>query len=315
METFSDITVFVQVVDRGSFTAAAEALELSKGAVSKYVSRLETRLGARLLNRTTRRLTLTEAGTVLYERARHALADISAAQTEVMELSGTPRGQLRVTAPAYFGAAFLAPEVGAFLQRFPQIELDLDLDNRIVDLVKERFDVAIRITALVSSSLVARRLAAVRIVTVASPAYLKRAGIPATPGDLREHSCLHYTLDRSPGEWHYQQGRDRAISVPVRGRLRCNNDQALKQAALDGIGVARSPELFVAPELAAGRLVRLLADFEPPPELLCAVFPARANLAPKVRVFVDFLARQLGEYSAEHNFKPSDRQAKGALRS
>ncbi len=294
MNNLADIAVFVAVVDRGSFTAAADALELSKAAVSKYVSRLERRLGARLLHRTTRRLTLTEAGDALYRRAGGALADLEGAQAEVMELGGAPRGRLRVSAPTYFGSALLAPKLGAFLNRYPRIELELELDNRIVDLVEERFDVAIRITTLVSSSLVARRLDDIRLLTVAAPDYLARAGVPASPADLASHACLLYTLDRTPGEWHYREPKsERTTGQRVRGGLRCNSDDALKQAALDGVGIARFPELFVTEELAAERLVRLLPEFEPPPASLCAVFPTRAHLAPKVRVFVDFLAQRL----------------------
>lgn len=293
MRNLTDIAVFATVVDRGSFTAAAEALEISKAAVSKYVGRLEDRLGARLLNRTTRRLTLTEAGAVLYDQAHTALADIEAAEASVMELSGAPRGRLRVTAPAYFGNAFLMPIVSRFLADYPDISLELDLDNRIVDLVEQRFDVAIRITTLTDSSLVARRLAEVGLVTVAAPAYLALHGTPAQPQALRDHVALTYSVDRTPDEWSYVDSRGDPLSVRVQGCLRCNNDDALKQAALDGVGIARFPELFVHEELSDGRLVRLFGAYEPPPASLCAVFPSRANLAPKVRVFVDYLAQHL----------------------
>ncbi len=289
MERYSDIAVFVSVVEAGSFTAAAEALELSKAAVSKYVGRLEKRLGARLLNRTTRRLTLTEAGQALYERASGAIADLAAAESAVAELADAPRGRLRVTAPAHFGEAFLAPLFAAFRKRYPDIQLDVDLDNRIVDLVEEGFDVGLRITRLDSGSMVARKLADIRMVTVASPEYLERHGTPREPMDLREHECLLYNLDRVPGEWRYRRGLDRLISVRVSGGFRCNSDGALKRAALDGIGILRFPELFVQEELRDGRLVAVLGEYEMHKVTLSAVFPTRAHLAPKVRVFVDFL--------------------------
>jgi len=292
MDRISDIAAFVQVVEQGSFTAAAEVLELSKAAVSKYVGRLEKRLGARLLNRTTRRITLTEAGRALYDRASVAIADLAAAESEVVELTGTPRGRLRVTAPSHFGEVFLAPLFAPFRARYPDIELDLDLDNRIVDLVEEGFDVAIRISQLGTSSLVARKLTDVRVVTAASPAYLARHGVPAVPMDLRDHECLLYGLDRTPGEWRFRRGLDRLISVRVHGAFRCNNDGALKRAALDGLGILRFPELFVENELRDGSLVAVLPEFEMQRLTLSAVFPARANLAPKVRVFVDYLAEQ-----------------------
>lgn len=293
MKSFSDVAIFVAVVERGSFTAAAEYLEMSKAAVSKQVSGLEKRLGSRLLHRTTRKLALTEAGSTLFDGAGGALEQITAAEDAVLELAGEPRGRLKVTAPIYFGATFLVPTFVQFLERYPHIELDLDLDNRIVDLVQGGFDLAIRISTLTSSSLVARRLADTSLVTVASPAYLQKHGEPKTPAELRNHACLVYTLDRTPNEWHYLNSNGETLSVQARGGLRCNNDEALKEAALNGLGVAHFPALFVENELESGALVRLLQGYEPPPSTICAVFPTRRNLAPKVRVFVDFLAEAL----------------------
>jgi DNA-binding transcriptional LysR family regulator len=290
LQSLAQISVFVQVVQRGSFTAAAKTLELSKAAVSKHVSRLEKQLGARLLNRTTRRLTLTEAGEALYRRADAALAELEAAQGEVVELTGEPRGRLRVTAPVHLGETVLAPVFGEFCHRYPQIMLDLDLDNRIIDLVKGRFDLGLRVTAPPSSSLVARRLAEVQSATCASPDYLARRGHPRTPAELREHDCLSYSLDRTPSEWHYRKRRGRWLDIRVGGRFRCNNDSALIRAALDGMGILHCPDLFIADELRTGRLVPLLQDYETPVLSLAVVFPTRENLAPKVRVFVDFMA-------------------------
>lgn len=296
MDRLSDIAVFVAVVERGSFTAAAEALELSKAAVSKYVGRLETRLGARLLNRTTRRLTLTEAGKALFDRASVAVADLAAAESAVLELTGSPRGRLRVTAPAYFGDVYLAPLLADFARRFPEIELDAHFDNRIVDLVREGFDVAIRITRLSDSSLVARKLADIPLATVASPDYLARRGRPREPADLAQHCCLLYGLDRTPGEWRYRRGLARLESVRVGGTFRCTSDAALKRAALDGLGVLRFPKLFVEEELRDGRLEAVLTEYETQQVSLAAVFPTRENLAPKVRVFVDFVAERLAPF-------------------
>ncbi|HEX7046277.1 MAG TPA: LysR family transcriptional regulator [Gammaproteobacteria bacterium] len=294
MNQISDIAAFVQVVEKGSFTAAAENLALSKAAVSKYVGRLEARLGARLLNRTTRRLTLTEAGESLYAKASVAIADLAAAESDVVELTGQPRGRLRVTAPSHFGEVFLAPLFAKFRKRYPEVTLDLDLDNRIIDLVEEGFDVGIRITTLASSSLIARKLADIRMVTVASPEYLAKHGRPKTPSDLRDHECLAYSLDRSPSEWRYCHGLHQLVSVRVQGGFRCNNDGALKRAALDGLGILRFPALFVEKELREGILIAVLSEFEMQKVTLSAVFPTRQNLAPKVRVFVDFLAEQFG---------------------
>lgn len=290
MNKLSDIAVFVAVVENGSFTAAASKLEQTKAATSKSLTRLEKRLGVRLLNRTTRRLSLTEAGAALYNRVSNAMADIDAAESEVMEYSDKPRGRLRVAAPIYFGNVHLMPVICDFLRTYPDIELELDLDNAIIDLVEKRIDVAIRIATLIDSSLVARRLADVRLVTVASPDYLNRMGTPETPEELKDHMGLHYTLHRVPNEWHYQRDNE-AISVRVGGQLRCNSDDALKHAVLDGLGITCFPEIFVTEEIANGQLICLLEDFELPPSSLCAVFPTRANLPAKVRVFVDYLAQ------------------------
>ncbi|MBN1240271.1 MAG: LysR family transcriptional regulator [Gammaproteobacteria bacterium] len=294
MEHLSDIAVFVRIIDRGSFTAAADDLKLSKAAVSKYVGRLETRMGVRLLNRTTRRLTLTEAGEALYRRASGALSDLEAAEAEVLELAGRPRGLLRVTAPPLFGTEFLSSRICDFLHDYPDVRVDLHLDNRIADLVGERFDIAIRITTLAASSLVARRLAEIRIATAASPAYLAHHGRPAAPADLQRHECLGFDLDRTPTEWHYRSPRGEPAAVRIRSRFRCGDDAMLKRTALQGHGVLRMPELFIRDELEDGRLIRLLENYDPPPVTLAAVFPTRANLAPKVRVFVEFLAEQFG---------------------
>lgn len=289
MKNLTDIAVFVRVVELGGFTAAADKLELSKAAVSKYVSRLEQKLGARLLNRTTRRLSLTEAGDALFQRSAAALAELVDAENNVAQLSGAPRGHLRVTAPVYFGEVHIAPLIHTFHKRYPDITLDLDFDNRIVDLVKERFDVGLRITSPGASSLVTRRLAPCPQVVCGAPAYFKHRAIPRTPGDLRDHECLTYSLDRSPKEWHFRTPRGRWIAVSVQGSIRCNNDIALKQAMLNGLGLRQIPRFIVEHELADGALVEVLSDYESPPLNIYAVFATRRNLPLKVRVFVDFL--------------------------
>ena len=300
IDTLPDTRVFVAVVEHGSFTAAAEALSLSKAVASKYVSRLEHRLSARLLNRTTRRLTLTEAGELLYARASAALAELDAAEAAVLELTGQPRGRLRITAPSHFGEVHLAPLFAEFRRRHPDVQLDVDLDNRLVDLVEEGFDVGLRISSLPNSSMVARTLARIRILTLASPDYLARRGTPQVPDDLREHECLGYGLDPPRTEWRYALAPDRPVGVRVHGSFRCNNDGALKRAAVDGLGLLRLPELFVRDELRSGALVAVLQAFEMHSVTLSAIFPARHNLAPKVRVFVDFVAEHFSGDRLQH---------------
>jgi DNA-binding transcriptional LysR family regulator len=290
VDNLTDIAWFVAVVERGSFTAAGDHLEVSKGAVSKAVSRLEHRLGARLLQRTTRRHTLTEAGEVLYRRATGALEGLDAAVAEVASLGGRPHGRLRVSAPVHYGETYLAPLLGDFHAAYPEVRVELDLSNAMVDLVRDRFDVALRITTPRDSTLVARNLAPVRAVTCASPAYLDRHGVPETPADLAHHACLGYTLDRTPSTWHYRRDGGSWTSVNVDGPFRCNNDGMLLRAAVDGVGILHMPDLFITQQLAAGTLVPVLEAYEGPELRLAAVFPTRANLAGKVRAFVDFVA-------------------------
>jgi DNA-binding transcriptional LysR family regulator len=294
MTPASDIAVFVRVVDLGSFTKAADALEISKAAVSKYVNRLEQRLGARLLHRTTRRLTLTEAGQALYGRSAAALAELGEAENDVAQLTGKPRGMLRITAPTYFGSTTLAPRIKEFRERFPEVTLDLDLSDRLVDLVKERFDVAIRISAMLDSSLVATRLAPCPTALVGSPAYFRRRGTPATPADLASHEGLGYSIVRTPNEWRFRASKDRWVTVTVHSTIRCNNDFALKQFALDGLGLVYFPSFFVESELASGRLVQVLEDYPGPELSINAVYETRRHLMPKLRAFLEFLRERFG---------------------
>lgn len=294
MREQSDIEVFVRVVELGSFTKAADALALSKAFVSKIVNRLEQRLSARLLHRTTRRLALTEAGEALYARSRAALAEIAEAENDVAQLTGKPRGLLRVTAPGYFGVTQLAARLKAFRARYPEIALDLDLSDRIVDIVKERFDVAVRISAMGDSSLVATRLAPCPTALVASPAYLRRRGTPRTPADLADHEGIGYSILKSPNEWRLRGPKGRTVAVTIRSSIRCNNDFALKQFALDGMGIVFFPRFFVEGELASGKLVQLLPDYPGPELALSAVYETRRHLLPKVAAFLGFLKENFG---------------------
>lgn len=294
--SIDDIEVFCRVVDAGSFTAAAEQLERSKGAVSKAVSRLEAALGARLLHRTTRRQTLTEAGQAFYTRARRALDALDEAAREVGEHADRPRGHLRISAPTFFGAEILSRHIGAFRRRYPDITLELVHSNRFVDLVEERFDAAIRMSAPVDSSLVMRKLAEVPMAFCASPAYLERHGRPAIPEELREHDCLIYTRSARPHEWIMFSAGGQRLSVAVDGRLHTNDDHTLRQAAIDGCGIVRMPKLFLADAIAHGDLVQIWPDDAAPPVTLAVVYPSRRDLPRKVRAFVDFLVECRGQW-------------------
>jgi DNA-binding transcriptional LysR family regulator len=294
MNSISDVAVFVRVVELGSFTKAADALEISKAAVSKYVNRLEQRLDARLLHRTTRRLALTEVGQAFFSRSAAALAELGEAENDVAQLTGKPRGMLRVSAPTYFGATTLAPKLKEFRARYPEVTLDLDLSDRLVDLVKERFDVAVRISALQDSSLVAMRLAPCPTALVGSPAYIRRHGMPATPADLASHQGLGYSILRAPNEWRFRGEKGRWVTVTMKSAIRCNNDFALKQFTLDGLGLAYFPRFFVEGELASGRLVQVLADHPGPDLAINAVYETRRHVLPKLRAFLDFLRERFG---------------------
>ncbi len=293
MDSLTDIAVFVQVVDSGSFTAAAERLNISKSVVSKYVTRLEDRLGARLLNRTTRRLSLTEVGRVFYERSRKGLADIEDAQAEVSRLQGKPRGTLRINAPMSFGILHVAPALPEFLKLYPEVTVDMNLDDRKVDVIKEGFDVSVRISELPDSSLVAKRVAPCRHAIVAAPSYLEQHGTPRTPADLRDHNIITYRYQESALEWHFRTPDNKSTSVAVSGSLMMNNSLALRAALLEGVGITRTPTFVVGQDIQEGRLVPILRDYETLELTIFLVYPQRRHLSPKVRAFVDFIAERM----------------------
>ena len=292
MDALTDIAVFVRVVERGSFTLAADDLALSRAVVSKYLSRLEDRLGARLLHRTTRRLSLTEAGAALFEASRGALERIEEAEAVVAQFQSKPRGRLRVSAPMSFGILHLGPAMADFARAYPEITLDVRLDDRFVNLVEDGFDVAVRIGALTDSSLVARKLAVTRALACASPAYLAEHGEPETPEDLATHNCLVYSY--LADLWRFTAPDGREIPVAVKGSLRINNGIVLAEAAVAGHGILVTPSFYVAPLLRSGRLKQVLARYKVKEIGIHAVYPQRGHVPPKVRAFVDFLVQRFG---------------------
>ncbi|MBB6357735.1 LysR family transcriptional regulator [Aminobacter aganoensis] len=289
MDRLECVRMFVAVMEAGSFARAAERLRTSPGQASKLVSRLESELGVRLLNRTTRALAATEAGQAYFERMRVLLADFDAVEDSVRNTSGTPSGRLRLTAPVSFGATQLAPVLVEFAQQFPQIELDISFSDRVVSLVDEGFDVAIRIGSPADSSLIARHLCEARIVVCVSEAYLREHQVPSVPNDLKSHDCIIDTNFREPGVWAFRETDGTEPLVEVTGRLRFSNAEVALTAAEAGLGVARAPSFIAGPRFRAGRLVPLLREFEPKPLSVYALYPPGRHLAIKVRVFVDFL--------------------------
>lgn len=292
MDNLADIAVFCRVVERGSFTLAAEDLAISRAVVSKYISRLEDRLGARLLHRTTRRLSLTEAGAALFEASRGALERIEEAEAAVAQFQAAPKGRLKVSAPMSFGILHLGPALAEFALQFPEVTLDLRLDDRFVNLVEEGVDVAVRIGALTDSTLVARRVATARAVACASPAYLRDFGEPETPEDLATHNCLLYSYLSTANVWRFRATDGREIQVAVGGALRANNGIVLVEAAVAGQGILMTPSFYVGPLIREGKLKRILSGYLLPDLGIHAVYPQRDFVPPKVRVFVDFLVKR-----------------------
>lgn len=293
LDRLQGMTVFVRVAELGSFSSAARQLSLSKSTVSKHVTQLEERLGVRLINRTTRRLALTEVGSAYRDYCARIVQEIEEAELTAMRHAVEPRGRLKVNAPVTFGFLHLGPLLPAFLARHPGIEIELTLNDRFVDLLEEGFDVAVRVGRLGDSSLVARRFATARHVCAASAAYLDRAGRPEAPAALAGHNCLSYSYGRQPDAWAFARGAER-LSVRVSGNLQANNGDALRAAACAGLGTVYLPDFILGGDLAAGRLVRLLEDWETPEIPIHAVFPPQRHLSAKLRAFVDFLVERLG---------------------
>lgn len=289
MDRFRELEAFVAVVDSGSFVQAARLLRSSKTAVSRLVQDLETRLGAGLLHRTTRRLSLTEAGRDYLLRARQILADLEEADGAVSSITGRVAGLLRVNAPLSFGVLHLAPLWGSFLAFHPDLELDVILNDRVVDLLDEGCDVAIRIAHLADSTLVSRRLASTRLVLCASPGYLAAHGTPTTLADLARHRVIGYSL-APMGDTLTLQAADGPRSVRTRPHFHANNGDTCRAAALDHQGFVLEPDFLVGEDLAAGRLVRVLPELQGDEVGIYAVYPTRKHLSGKVRALVDFLS-------------------------
>jgi len=284
--------VFAQVVETGSFAKAADRLALSTSAASRQVAELETHLQTRLLNRTTRRVSLTESGRAFYERAVQLLADLAEAEQEAASAAVVPRGTIRLTTSVNFGVRHVAPAIAAFLGEHREVRFDVSLSDRVVDLVEEGFDLAIRVGAPTSENLVARKLGETRLVPCAAPAYLAEHGAPKTPEDLAEHNCFTYEYVSPRDVWRFRDRSGAERTVRVSGRLHSNNGDLLAEAAASGAGIVFEPAFIVGPEVRAGRLVPLLQDFMPPPVPIYALYPSRKHLSAKVRRFVEFLVER-----------------------
>lgn len=289
MDKFQEMSSFVAVVEAGSFVGAADALGLSKAAVSRHVAELEQRLGARLLQRTTRRLSLTDDGQLFLARAKDMLAAVDEAESEIRSRSGEPSGRLRINAPLTFGVLHLAPLWGRFAQAYPKVSLDIELSDRVVDLVEEGYDLAVRITNLPNSQLVSRQLASTRMVACASPQYLAEHGTPAQPAELAQHNVISYSYWSAGNEWTFHAADGTAVVVRTRARIHANNGDTCRAAALDHQGIILQPDFLVAEDLRRGDLVELMPAYRAMTLGIHAVYPSRKHLPIKTRRLIDFL--------------------------
>jgi len=289
MDRFTTLSVFAKVVEQGSFARAAERLALSTSAVSRHVADLEAHLGARLLNRTTRRLSLTDTGSAFYERCVQLLADLEEAEEAVSAATVIPRGTLKLTCSITFGVRNLAPAIAAFAALHPQVQFDVELSDRSVDIVDEGFDLTIRIGAVSSQSLVGRFIGVSQLICCASPAYLRERGTPMAPADLARHACLSYEYSPSRSMWRFRDREGQTHDIRIAGPARANNGEMLSALAIAGVGICYEPDFIVAPALDSRALVPLLADYFPEEIPVHVLYPSRRHLSAKVRAFVDFL--------------------------
>lgn len=294
MDSLSNIQAFARVVEVGSFTGAADALGQTKSSISKHVAKLEERLGARLLNRTTRRMSPTEVGQAFYQRCQHIIADLDEAERAVMELQETPRGLLRINAPMSFSIRHMAPVISNFMKLYPEIRVDLELNDPVVDVVEEGYDLVIRISRMPDSTLIARKLAPFRRVICASPEYWNTHGRPETPADLLGHNCLMYKYLSSGNEWTFVSRDGEQCNVRISGTFTANNGDALLAAARQGLGVLATPSFISYDDLKSGVLEPVLMNYDDIIGNIYAVYPHNRFLSTKVRLFVDYLVERFG---------------------
>ena len=297
MDRLQAMRVFSTVVESGSFAQAAEQLNLSATATSRYVAELEKHLGAQLLQRSTRRLNLTDIGSQYLERCRLILADIEEAEMHAASAESLPRGQLRLSLPHSFGLLYVAPLIPEFCTRYPEMQVELNFSDRTVDLVEEGVDLAVRITSDIKTSLIARRLAPVKLYCCASPRYLAERGTPQTPEDLRHYDCITYSYAPSGNHWQFKQS-EKQWDIPVKSRLKSNSGDMSRLAALNGLGIALLPSFLICNELRSKTLIPVLEDFAQPDAYLYAAYLPGARRAMRIRAMVDFLQDKLGQDNA-----------------
>lgn len=297
MDLLDSMKVYVLTVEKGSLSAAADVCGMSATMAGNHVRALEQRLGMGLMHRTTRRQHVTAFGEEYYARCKEILRLVAETDAQAQTMRLAPAGLLRVSAPVTFGTEALAPVLSDYLARYPDVDVELDIADRVVDLMEDGFEAAIRVGQVPpDAALVARPLAPYRLLLCASPDYLARCGTPATPADLAGHDCLSFGA-ASLVQWRFERGHD-VCKVPVEGRVRINNGQALRVAALQGLGIVLQPEILLAADVRAGRLVRLLPDYEAPSRPMHVVYLPDRYRSPKLRSFIDFMLERFGEAPA-----------------
>lgn len=293
MDRLTALRLFARVAEQKSLSAAAQAMGITKSTASKYLSALEESLGARLVHRTTRRLGLTEAGQRLYERLQIILAELDTAEKDITDLQAAPRGLLRINVPMSFGTAHIAPAIADFCALYPDVQIEMDLTDRFVDLVDEGYDLAVRIARIEDSSLIARKLAPARMVIAASEDYLHRHGVPKTPSDLLRHACLGYGGWDDPFAWPLLV-KGKIKRHKLAGPFIANNGEALARAAEAGLGVVLGPSFIMGDAIRAGRLQMVMDAYAPTGSAVYAVYPSRRHVTAKLRAFIDFLGDRFG---------------------
>ncbi|VAW46272.1 Transcriptional regulator, LysR family [hydrothermal vent metagenome] len=301
MDKLNAMNLYCHIVESGQLSIAADNLNLSKGAVSKQLAKLEAHLGGRLLNRTTRRLTPTEAGIAFYERAKQILESVKEAECVVTGLTTEPHGTLKINAPMSFGGHYLGELLAKYQQKYPKMKIDLTLHDRQVDFVEEGYDLALRIATLKDSTLIVRKLATCHIVICASPDYLQKNGRPKTPSDLKNHQCLLYAYSDSVKNWRFENKEGEKQQVLLKGSLYANNGNLICDALINGMGIARLPTFIVGDAIRKGTAEVILDDWRPPALDISLLYPSNRHLSAKVRAFVDLAVEHFRPLAGEVN--------------
>lgn len=299
-DSLEGLTIFVQVIESGSFSAAATELGHAVSHISKAITKLEQRLGARLINRTTRSLSLTDVGQVYFEKAKQIVSEAREAEQSIHQLQDSPSGRLKISLPTSFGQSHMQPVVTEFMQRYPDVKLQIDFSSRLVDVIGEGFDLCVRMGQPKSSNLISRTLLEFEFITVATPDYFEKFGVPKHPHDLKHHQAIKYMYNQVPVTWEFRNQQGETIHVEVENRAECNNLPMQKTLVMAGLGIGRLPSFVCKQELENGELIRVLDQFEMPSQSAYLVYPHRLHLSAKVRAFVDLAVEHFKKLQANN---------------